>query len=386
MPFLAVLIAALIALALPAAAQEKQAEPDFQTSAPHAIVMDATTGEVFFEKDADTTFEPASMSKLMTMVMTFEAIRRGDLKEDDLLTITEDAWRRGGAPSGGSTMYAELNSKVAVSDLIKGTIIQSANDAAITLATRLGGTEEAFAAKETERARELGLKKSVFRNSTGLPDPDHVSTARELAMLARYIIETFPEYYKLYGTREFTWNRITQKNRNPLLGTVDGADGMKTGYTSKAGYGLIGSATRDGRRLIIVVAGLDTAQARAKEAQNLIEQGFKKYRRFDILTAGDTLVTARVWGGERGSVKLMAREPMKALLTDAERSAARVKVVYKGPLIAPVSKETAVGVAKLVVGDAEIGEVPVFPKQDIGARDGVIGRSLDTLGVWVFGG
>jgi D-alanyl-D-alanine carboxypeptidase (penicillin-binding protein 5/6) len=369
-----------------AQAAEKQGEPDFTTAAPHAIVVDATTGEVFFEKDADDTFEPASMSKLMTMVMVFDALKAGTLKEDDQVTISEDAWRRGGAPSGGSTMYAEVKSQVPVRDLMRGVIIQSANDAAIAFAERLGGSEPAFAEAMTARARELGLERSTFRNATGLPDPGHVSTARDLSRLARHIISAYPQYFPLYGQREFAWNGITQKNRNPLLGTVEGADGMKTGYTSKAGYGLIGSAARGGRRLVVVVAGLDTPQARAKEAQNLLEQGFRKYRSFDLLTPGEALVRARVWGGTQGTVRLVAREPLKARLTDAERNAARVVVDYRGPLVAPVSRETQTGVARLLVGDVEIASVPVYPRVDVVAQDGVIGRSIDTLSFWVFGG
>jgi serine-type D-Ala-D-Ala carboxypeptidase (penicillin-binding protein 5/6) len=367
-------------------AAEKQDEPDFTTAAPHAIVVDATTGEVFFEKAADDTFEPASMSKLMTMAMVFDALGAGALKEDDLITISEDAWRRGGAPSGGSTMYAEVKSQVPVRDLMRGVVVQSANDAAIAFAERLGGSEPAFAEKMTARGREIGLQRSTFRNATGLPDPEHLSTARDLSILARHIIRNWPQYYPLYGEREFTWNRITQRNRNPLLGVLEGADGMKTGYTSKAGYGLIGSAIRGGRRLVVVVAGLETAQTRAKEAQNLLEQGFKKYRSFDLLTPEEPLVRARIWGGTQGTVRLVAREPLKARLTDAERSAARVVVDYKGPLVAPVSKDTRTGTARLMVGDVEIASVPVYPRVDVGAQDGIIGRSLDTLGFWAFGG
>ena len=376
----------LLLFAAPAWAAEKQDEPDFSTAAPHAIVVDATTGEVFFEKAADDTFEPASMSKLMTMTMVFDALASGALKEDDLITISEDAWRRGGAPSGGSTMYAEVKSQAPVKDLMRGVVVQSANDAAIAFAERLGGGEPAFAENMTARAREIGLERSTFRNATGLPDPGHVSTARDLSTIARHIIRSYPQYYPLYGEREFTWNRITQRNRNPLLGLVEGADGMKTGYTSKAGYGLIGSAIRGGRRLVVVVAGLATPQARAKEARNLLEQGFRKYRSFDLLTPGESLVRARIWGGEQGTVRLVARQAMQARLTDAERNAARVVVEYRGPLVAPVSKAQQVGTARLIVGGAEIASVPVFPRQDIAASAGVLGRSLDTLVFWAFGG
>lgn len=376
----------LLLFAAPALAAEGQDEPEFTTAAAHAILVDATTGEVFFEKAADDAFEPASMSKLMTMTLVFDALQAGALKEDDLITISEDAWRRGGAPSGGSTMYAEVGSQAPVRDLMRGVVVQSANDAAIAFAERLGGGEPAFAQQMTARGREIGLQRSTFRNATGLPDPGHLSTARDLSILARHIIRTYPRYYPLYSEREFTWNRITQRNRNPLLDTLDGADGMKTGYTSKAGYGLVGSAIRGGRRLVVVVAGLDTPQARAKEARNLLEQGFRKYRTFDLLTPGEPLVRARVWGGEQGTVQLVAQESIRARLTDAERSGARVVVDYRGPLVAPVAKARQAGAARLLVGGVEIASVPVYPRADVPARPGALRRSFDTLAFWMFGG
>ena len=256
---------ALIFLAGWAAAQEAPLE----TKAKQAILMDAQTGSVFFEKDADAQVEPASMSKLMTMIMVFEAIKAGKLSLDQEFLITEDAWRRGGAVSGGSTMYAEINSRVKLSDLIQGVIVQSANDACIAIAEGMAGSEVAFAEQMTRRARELGLANAVFKNATGLPDPEHKMSVRELALLAQYIIKSFPEYYKYYGQAEFTWNKITQKNRNPLLADYPGADGMKTGYTKDAGYGLVGSVMRDGRRLIMVIAGAHLAcRAQAGSPEN----------------------------------------------------------------------------------------------------------------------
>ena len=239
-------------LALPGASQllaQGKAEQPYVGKAEEAILLDARTGRVLFEKNADQPVPPASMSKLMTMIMVFEALRSGTLTLDQKFKVSQDAWKRGGAPSGGSTMYAELNSEVALEDLIKGVVVHSANDACIVIAENMAGSEPAFAELMTTRARELGATNATFKNATGLPDPGHQMSVRDLAILARYIINTFPEYYKYYSIPEFTWNNITQQNRNPLLKDYPGADGMKTGYTKEAGYGLIGSAQRDGRRL-----------------------------------------------------------------------------------------------------------------------------------------
>ncbi len=223
----------VLCLALLLAAPVCAAAPPFDTAAQYMVLMDSRSGKVFAEKNADELMQPASMSKIMTMLMVFERLRSGRLHMDDKFLITEDAWRRGGARSGGSTMYAEVNSRVALSDLIQGVIVQSANDACIAIAEGISGSEKAFAELMTKRARELGLTKTTFKNATGLPEDGHVTTARELGMLARYLIEVFPEEFKYYKEREFTWNNITQKNRNPLLGVYPGADGLKTGHTSE---------------------------------------------------------------------------------------------------------------------------------------------------------
>src|SRR4051812_21599663 len=270
-------LSAILLLAL-AVARGFAESPAFDTTAPEAILIDARAGTVFFEKNADTLMEPASTSKLMTMVMVFDALKAGKLTMDQEFPITEDAWRRGGASSGGSTMYAELNSRVKLSDLIQGVIVQSANDACIAIAEGMAGSEEAFAEQMTRRARQLGLTRSVFKNSTGLPDPEHRMTVRELAILAQYIITNYPEYFHYYSQESFTWNNITQKNRNPLLQDYPGADGMKTGYIREAGYNLVGTAVREGRRLIMVVAGLQSVAERKREAQKLLDYGFRQFK------------------------------------------------------------------------------------------------------------
>src|SRR3984893_1814654 len=242
----------------------KKDEGGFDGDAPTAILIEAASGSVLFEKNADELRAPSSMMKLMTAEVVFHAIKQGDIKLTDEYRISENAWRKGGAPAGGSTMFANLNSKVSVNDLLHGAIIQSGNDACIALAEGMAGNERAFATDMmTARARELGLTQSTFGNSNGLPDPGNKMTVRELAKLARYVIQTYPDMYKLFGEREFTWNKIRQQNRNPLLLSLEGADGLKTGYTKDGGYGMVGSAVQNGLRVIVVVNGLEDPDDRA---------------------------------------------------------------------------------------------------------------------------
>src|SRR5690348_13892135 len=231
---------------------------EFQTKAPRAILIDAESGSILFEKNADELMAPSSLAKLMTAEVVFNEIKQGRLALDKEFIVSEYAWRHGGAPSRTSSMFAPIHSKVAVKDLLYGLIIQSGNDAAIALAEGIGGSEPRFAQMMTKRARELGMSRSYFSNSTGLPDPPLVVTAREMGILARHIIKTYPEFYPIYGEKEFTWNRIRQQNRNPLLTMGIGADGMKTGFTDAGGYGLVGSAVQNGQRLIVVINGLES--------------------------------------------------------------------------------------------------------------------------------
>ncbi len=358
----------------------------FETKAKFAILMDSRSGKVFFEKDANELMAPASMSKIMTMLMVFERLRNGRMRLDDEFTISEDAWRRGGAASGGSTMYAVLNSRVKLRDLMKGVIVQSANDACIAIAEGIAGSEEAFGDMMTKRARELGLEKSTFRNSTGLPHPEHRMTAFELATLARYLIEVFPENYKLYSEREFTWNNIKQYNRNPLLGSYPGADGIKTGYIREAGYGLVGSAVRSGRRLIVVVNGLRSKSQRGREAQKLLDWGFRKFRQISVFGRGETVSQARVWGGQKAWVALIAKEPVNMLLAAEERNSAQAEIVYNGPLRAPVREGQQIGFIRLSVDGRVVSKQPLFAGSSVDAGDSSWRKALDTVTYMLFGG
>jgi serine-type D-Ala-D-Ala carboxypeptidase (penicillin-binding protein 5/6) len=361
-------------------------ELPFETTAPNAILIDAKSGNVFFEKNADQVVQPASMSKLMTMILVFEALKTGNITEDQEFLISENAWRRGGTSSGGSTMYANVNTNVRLIDLMHGAMIQSANDACIAMAEGIAGSETEFAARMTKRGKELGLQNSVFQNATGLPKPENLMSVRDLTILARYIISEFPQYYKIYADREFTWNNITQKNRNPLLLDYPGADGMKTGYIKDAGYGLVGSAVRDGRRLILVVAGLTSIKERKEEAQKLLDWGFRQFKTIDVYTAGDVVSKARVWGGSTRWVDLVIKQDLRLALSPKEQEHVEVKLSYAGPLIAPVKAGERLGTVKFLMDGKAIAEIPVETANAVDATDSIWSRALDSLMIMALGG
>ncbi len=374
------LVAVLLSGAMPAAAQDA-----FESKARQAILIDARTGNVLYEKDADTAIPPASMSKLMTMIVVFEALKAGKLSLDQTFVITKDAWKRGGASSGGSTMYAELNSEVRLEDLIKGVVVQSANDACIAIADGLAGNEPAFAQMLTKRAREIGAKNATFTNATGLPDPNHRMSVRDLSVMARHIINDFPEYYKYYSIPEFTWNKIRQQNRNPLLKDYPGADGMKTGYTQEAGYGLVGSAMRDGRRLIMVIAGLKSIAERKAEAQALMDWGFSQFKPIDVYSKGDRVGQARVWGGTARAVDLLTAEGVRISLSPHEQDVAEVRLAYTGPLMAPVEAGKEVGQVRFLVDGLTVADVPVVTADAVPAEPSMWSRAVDSIYIMIFG-
>jgi D-alanyl-D-alanine carboxypeptidase (penicillin-binding protein 5/6) len=377
------LIVSLWAMLVPGSSARAQEE--YSTRAQHAILIDARTGRVLFEKEADIPVPPASMSKMMTMITVFEALKAGTLSLDQQFIVSEDAWRRGGAVSGGSTMYAEVKSSIRLEDLIKGAIVQSANDACIVMAEAIAGNEEAFAQRMTARARELGAVNATFRNATGLPDPEHRMSVRDLSVLARHIITRFPEYYTYYSLPAFTWNNITQQNRNPLLKDYPGADGMKTGYTREAGYGLVGSAERDGRRLIMVIAGLKSINERRQEAQSLLDWGFRQFRGVDVYAKGDRVGQARVWGGTQRSVPLLAAAGVRVALTAQEQEIAEVKLAYNGPLMAPVEAGKEVGKVRFIVDGITVADVPVVTSAAVEAEPSMWSRALDSVFIMIFG-
>lgn len=358
----------------------------FETTAPHAILIDAKSGSVFFEKSADTLVQPASMSKLMTMLLVFEALKAGELTLDQEFLISENAWRRGGTSSGGSTMYANVNTRIKLIDLMRGSMIQSANDACIAIAEGMAGSEEEFAFRMTQRGKELGLQNAVFGNVTGLPKPENLMSVRDLTIVARRIISEFPEYYKIYGEREFTWNNIAQKNRNPLLLEYPGADGMKTGYIREAGYGLVGSAVRDGRRLVLVVAGLTSIKERREEAEKLLDWGFRQFKTIDVYAAGDVVSKARVWGGASRWVNLVIKQDLRLALSAKEQESIEVKLSYAGPLMAPVKAGDPLGTVRFMMDGKTIAEVPVETASAVDAVDSIWSRAMDSLMIMALGG
>jgi serine-type D-Ala-D-Ala carboxypeptidase (penicillin-binding protein 5/6) len=356
----------------------------FQTSAAHAIVIDADSGSVLFEKGADELIPPASLSKLMTAEVVFNEIRQGRLDPSRAFIVSTNAWRRGGAPSHTSSMFIPIHNKVSVDALLHGVIIQSANDACIVLAEGISGSESAFAELMTKRARELGLTKSTFGNSNGLPDPRQLMTARELAKLARYIIQTYPDYYAYYAEREFTWNKIRQYNRNPLLAMTIGADGLKTGFTKEAGYGLVGSAVQDGLRLIAVITGLRTEKERADEGKRLLEWGFHNFQSGLLFTQDQEIAQAKVYGGAKGHVPLVADKEVKLMVPRGTREKIIARVVYSGPVPAPVQQGQKIGTLKVWRGDFLVLEVPLQAAENIGTGS-LSGRAFDAATELVLG-
>jgi D-alanyl-D-alanine carboxypeptidase (penicillin-binding protein 5/6) len=350
-------ILALAGLMAASVAPSAAAPP--QTSAPHAILVEAETGSVLYEKQADELVAPASLAKLMTVSVVFDQLELGNIKLEDTYLISENAWRKGGAMSHGSTMYAVLNSKVRVEDLLKGILIQSANDGCIALAEGIGGNEATFVRMMNDRARELGLTKSTFTNVDGLPDPKMRVTPRELAIIARHIVNSYPEYYKWFGEREFTWNKIRQQNRNPILGTVEGADGMKTGFTNEAGYNLVGSATRNGLRLILVMTGLKNAKDRADEAKKLLDYGFREFEARILFAENQTIAEAKVYGGAQGKVPVTAGEPIRLMVPRNVSERISAKMIYFGPIRAPIREGQEIGKLQVMRGEAKVLEVPV---------------------------
>jgi len=397
--FLAVAVAMLLA-AMPAfaAKREREAPPpkkpvaaapavkkdEGPVSAPHAILIDAKNGNVLFERNADQLIYPASLAKLMTVEYVLHLIKEGKLKLTDQFVVSENAWRKGGAPSHSSTMFAALHSEVDVDDLLHAVIIQSANDACIVLAEGIAGTEADFAAKLTQRAREIGLEKSVFTNSNGLPDPGTKVTTRELAMLARSIIVNYPDFYPIFAQTEFTWNKIRQQNRNPLLPLGIGADGLKTGFTNEAGYGLVGSAVQNGLRLIAVVNGEKTAKERAEEGKKLLEWGFHNFEERVLFAEGQTIGYAKVFGGASGSVPLEPTSPVRIMVPKAGGDKIVARIVYTGPVPAPVTEGTPVGALKVWRNDNVVLSQPLKTAGSV-PRGNLSQRAMDAVTEMVIG-
>ena len=381
----AVLAAGATGLSAPASAATKTPAGVFDTKAKHAILMNVDADLIFYEKDADTLMSPASMSKLMTLAVVFRELKAGHIKLDDRFKVSEHAWREGGAPSGSSAMFAPLNSTVSVEDLIRGVTVQSGNDACIILAEGISGSEDAFVKEMNKYAKEIGLTKSHFENSTGLPADGHVMTARELALLADYLIKNYPEYYHYFGEKQFTYGKWNFTNRNPLVFEDLGVDGLKTGFIEDAGYGLVASAVRDNQRVILVVSGLNTKKEREEEPRKLLEWGFKSFKPYRLFDQGEKVSDALVWGGTRHYVPLVGNENIDIILPFNTSGQVTAQIVYDGPIKAPIRKGDQVATLRVTAADTKAtNDIPLYAGEDVGQSNFAM-RGLDSLFVLAFG-
>lgn len=359
--------------------------PTFQTPAQQAILMDFDTGAVIYEKNADSPMFPASMTKLMTSILAFDELKAGRLTLDDTFNVSETAWRK-----GGSKMFVKVNSDVSIEDLLRGVIIQSGNDASIVIAEGIAGSEEAFLERMTERGRQIGLEGTVFRNATGWPDPQHVTTARDLAKLARFLIREYPDFYPYYSEKEFTYGKsldgkpITQGNRNPLLYKSVGADGLKTGHTEASGYGLTASASREDRRLVLVINGLNSVRERSSESERLINWGFQVFDNYQLFKAGETVEDAKVWLGDAVTVPLVIEDDLKITIPKSARRNMKVRVIYESPVPAPIDAGTTIGRVEVTAPDIEPIVRPLKTTQSVGQLD-FFGRITSAINFIIFG-
>ena len=358
---------------------QSQTAGEIVLKAPQAVLMDAESGGVMYQRSGEELMHPASMSKLMLLAVVFKALKAGEVKLEDQFFMSEYAWRKGGAPSGTSAMFVPVGTKASLDELLKGVIVQSGNDAAISIAENMGGNEGTFARRMTEEARQLGLKKSVFKNATGLPHPEHQMTARELAMLARHIIKTYPDYYQLFSQKDFAYRKHKFINRNPLLGLVPGVDGLKTGHIKESGHGIVASAKQDNRRLIVVVNGLATADERRDEARRLLEWGFRSFSEAKLYDAGEVVGHARVWGGERMYVPLVGESGVNVWLPrNPAGQKLKAHIVYQWPLKPPVKKGDQVAMLRVTTANEAMSEVALYAAEDV-EPGGTMRRGLDSI-------
>ena len=349
-----------------------------ETTARNVVLMDYDTGQILFAKDHQKMVPPASMSKLMTIYIIFSKLKDGSLSLDDTFTVSENAWRKGGAASGGSTMFLNIGENVRVEDLIKGIIIQSGNDACIVAAENLAGSEEDFAVEMNKMARKIGLKNSSFANSTGLPDPNHRMSVEDLAILARHIIKEFPGYYYLFSQKTFTHNNITQGNRNPLLYSMPGADGLKTGHTEEAGFSLTASVKRGDRRLIEVMTGTKSNKERSEESGKIMNYGFREFDNYDVLEQGQKVADIPVWFGEQKEVGLVVAENLKLTMKRNKAADVKMTAVYDKPVKAPIKKGDKLGVVRIEIPGQPNLEVPLLADGDV-AKLGFFGKISENL-------
>jgi D-alanyl-D-alanine carboxypeptidase (penicillin-binding protein 5/6) len=374
-----VLFLAFAALAPPAAAER----PSFDTTARNAIVVDYQTGSVLLDKKADQRIPTASMSKIMTAYTVYTYLRDGKVKLDDLLSVSEHAWRTGLA-GDQSRMYVPYPGRVMVEDLLRGMIVQSGNDACVVLAEGLAGSEEAFVEKMNELAKTMGLKDSHFANVHGLPAGDHYMSPRDLAILSRHLIQDFPQFYRYEAEKEFTYNKIKQGNRNPLLYEDLGADGIKTGHTEEAGYGLVGAAVRGGRRVIFVLAGMQSLKERGAESKRVLDWAYREFSDVTVAKSGQAIDDAPVWMGTTDKVAAAPTRDATVTLWRAGRKDLKVTAIYNGATKAPVANGQIVGMLRIAAPDNDPVEIPLAATQEV-ARLGPFGRMAEATGYLLWG-
>ena len=349
----------------PAHAQNAPAR-QFETKAAQVLMIEASTGTVLLAKGEDKPLAPASLAKLMTLEVVFDAIRRSAISLDTVYSVSEHAWRTGGAPSRTATMFAALKSQLRVEDLLRGIAVQMANDACIILAEGMDGSQEKFAARMNDRAKAIGLRTSHFANPTGLPHPDNSTTLSDMIVLARHLQSTYPEFYSLFSEPEFEWNKILQRNRNPLLNRSGGVDGLASGFSDDSGYALVTSAERDGRRLFLAIAGLPSDRERTQEAIRLLDWGFSAFKMRHLFDPGETIGAASVYGGDKAKVDLLATGPVDVYVAADDPERLQARIVYRWPLRAPLDAGSDVGVLKISQGERLLREVTLKSAEAVG--------------------
>ena len=372
-----IVAAALTGMTWPAIAAE------ILTPAKQAYITDFESGKVLFAKDADLPMKPASMAKIMTVFVVFQRLADGSLQLDDKFLVSEKAWRK-----GGSKTFVEVGSRVSVNDLLHGVIVQSGNDAAIVLAEGIAGTEDAFAEEMNFWAQKLGMTQTNFRNSTGWPDPDLQTSAKDLnilttEMIKRFPADTYPDLYPIFAKREFTYNKITQPNRNPLVYGTAGADGLKTGHTEESGYGLVGSAVRNGQRVVMVLNGMDSMKQRSTESRRLMDLIFREYQSYEFFKQGQTVDQANVWLGTAPQVDLVLDAPLKLVLSRKDRQAMKISVQWLDPVPAPIRAGDQIGTLVISLPD-EVTKLPLRAAQDVDAL-GLFNRIGAAVKYLIFG-
>jgi serine-type D-Ala-D-Ala carboxypeptidase (penicillin-binding protein 5/6) len=370
------LVAAFFLLAGSASAQTPP--PAFETKAAVAYMIEASTGTVLLAKNEEKPFSPASLSKLMTLDVVFDALKRGEVTADTTYLVSENAWRTGGAPSRTSTMFAALKSHVRVGDLVQGIAIQQANDACIVLAEGISVSETAFARRMTEHAREIGMKSATFGNSTGLPDADSKVTAHDMVTLALDLQSNYPDLYKSFSQPDFTWSKIFQRNRNPMLPLSMGVDGLGIGFAENEGYSIVASIERDGRRLFLALGGLGSEKERTEETKRVLEWGLSNFKSQRIFAEGEVIGAAGVYGGEVSRVGLVANMPVDVYVPVNNPDRLSARVIYRWPLSAPVESGYRAGTLKIFSGTKMVREVPLFTDQAV-TLGGLTRRALDAF-------